>query len=60
MHAFVRVKNGHFPGVDYFVAWHGFDELGYEVAKFDDEDVDRLEVTAETRWLPAWGPPAKL
>ncbi len=48
MNAFVRVKNGHFSGVDYYMAWQGFDELGYEVVKFDEEDVDRLEVTAET------------
>jgi hypothetical protein len=48
MKAFVRVKNGHFSGVDYFAAWHGFDELGYEVLRFDDEDVGRLDVTAQT------------
>src|SRR5215831_4298986 len=48
MKAFVRIKNGHFSGVDYYAAWHGFDELGYEVVTFDEEDIDQLDVTAET------------
>jgi hypothetical protein len=48
MRAFVKIKNGHFPGVDFYSTWHGFDELGYEVLKFDEQDIDQLEVTAET------------
>ncbi len=60
MKAFVRVKNGHFPGVDYYVAWHGFDELGYEVFCFDEDDVDSLEVTAETPLVAGLGTARKI
>ncbi len=60
MKAFVRVNNGHFPAMDYFVAWHGFDELGYEVVTFEDEDLDSLEVTAETPVVAGLGTARKL
>jgi hypothetical protein len=48
MKAFVQTVNGHFPEADYYLAWRGFDELGYEVVKFDQPDIGALEITGET------------
>lgn len=48
MKAFVKVRKGNFPDVNYYVAWKGFDEIGYEVVKFEEEDQDKIEVTEDT------------
>ena len=48
MKAYVKVRKGNFPDVNYFVAWKGFDETGYEVVKFEEDQESTIDVTEET------------
>ncbi len=48
MRAFVKVRKGNFPDVNYYMAWKGFDEIGYEVIKFEEDTESTIEVTEET------------
>lgn len=48
MKAFVKVRKGNFPDVNYYMAWKGFDEIGYEVVKFEEDQESTIEVTDQT------------
>lgn len=48
MKAYVKVRKGNFPDSNYFLAWKGFCEIGYEVIKFEEEEIDNLEISKET------------
>lgn len=48
MNAFVKTRMGNFPDVNYYLAWKGFCEIGYPVIKFEEEDVDKLEIFRDT------------
>jgi len=48
MKAFVKVRKGNFPDVNYYLAWKGFCEIGYDVIKFEEEEIDNLEISKET------------
>jgi len=48
MKAFVKVRKGNFPDVNYFMAWKGFDEIGYEVIKFEEDQESTIDVTEDT------------
>lgn len=46
--AYVKVRKGNFPDVNYYMAWKGFNDIGYEVVKFEDEEQDKIEVSEDT------------
>jgi len=46
--AFVKVRKGNFPDVNYYMAWKGFDETGYEVIKFEEDQEGTIDVSPET------------
>lgn len=46
--AFVKVRKGNFPDVNYYLAWKGFDEIGYEVVKFEEDQEATIEVAEDT------------
>lgn len=46
--AFVKTRKGNFPDVNYYMAWKGFDEIGYEVIKFGDEEEHTIDVSEDT------------
>jgi len=48
MKAFVKTRKGNFPDVNYYVAWKGFDEIGYEVIKFEEDFEATIPVTEQT------------
>jgi hypothetical protein len=31
--AFVKVRKGNFPDVNYYMAWKGFNDIGYMIGK---------------------------
>lgn len=39
MNAFVKTTRGNFPNPNFYAAWKGFTELGYEVVLFEDQDL---------------------
>lgn len=42
MNAFVKTTKGNFPNQNFYLAWKGFDEMKYEVIKFEEEELDDL------------------
>ena len=48
MKAYVKVRKGNFPDVNYYMAWKGFDEIGYEVVKFEEDQEVTIEVAEDT------------
>lgn len=46
--AFVKVRNGQFPDVNYYLAWKGCNDIGYEVIKFEENEQDTIEVYNDT------------
>jgi|ERR1035437_6901380 hypothetical protein len=46
--AYVKVRKGNFPDSNYYTAWKGFDEIGYEVTKFEEDQEGIIEVTPDT------------
>ena len=46
MKAFVKTTNGTFADVNFYLAWKGFNEMGYSVVLMDD--VDKAEITIDT------------
>jgi hypothetical protein len=40
MNAFVKTTKGNFPNQNFYLAWKGFDEMCYEVIKFEEEDLE--------------------
>jgi hypothetical protein len=48
MTAFVKTRKGNFPDVNFYLAWKGFVEIGYDVIKFEEEEIDNLDIRADT------------
>jgi hypothetical protein len=48
MKAFVKVNNGTFPNVNFYLAWEAFNTMGYSVTLFEEKDIDNLDITADT------------
>ena len=46
--AYVKVRKGNFPDVNYYAAWKGFDEIGYQVVKFEEDQESTIEVSENT------------
>lgn len=40
MKAFVKVNNGCFPNVNFYLAWEAFNQMGYSVTCFEEKDYD--------------------
>lgn len=40
MNAFVKTTKGNFPNQNFYLAWKGFDEMKYEVIKFEEEELN--------------------
>ena len=38
--AFVKTTKGNFPNQNFYMAWKGFTETGYDVIKFEEEELD--------------------
>jgi hypothetical protein len=48
MKAFVKVNNGTFPNLNFYMAWEGFNTMGYDVQLFEEKDIDNIGITKET------------
>ena len=48
MKAFVKTNNGTFPNLNFYMAWEGFNTMGYETVLFEEKDIDTLDITPET------------
>jgi hypothetical protein len=48
MKAYVKVRKGNFPDVNYYTAWKGFVEMGYDVFKFEEDQEGTIDVTEDT------------
>ena len=48
MRAYVNVNNGRFPNVNFFLAWEGFNRMGYSVTLFEEKDIPTLDITLDT------------
>jgi hypothetical protein len=48
MKAFVKVNNGTFPNVNFYLAWEAFNTMGYDVVLFEEKDIDTLDIIPET------------
>lgn len=46
--AFVKVRKGNFPDVNYYMAWKGLVEIGYDVVKFEEDQEGTIEVAEDT------------
>jgi hypothetical protein len=40
MKAFVKTNNGTFPNLNFYMAWEGFNAMGYNVTLFEEDDYD--------------------
>lgn len=48
MKSFVKVNNGCFPNLNYYMAWEAFNQMGYSVTLFEEKDIDNLDITINT------------
>ena len=48
MRAYVKVRKGNFPDSNYYLAWKGFVEVGYDVIKFEEDQEGTIDVTPDT------------
>ena len=48
MKSFVKVNNGCFPNVNFYLAWEAFIQMGYSVTLFEEKDIDTLDITVDT------------
>ena len=48
MKAFVKVNNGTFPNVNFYLAWEALTFMGYSVTLFEEKDIDNLDITVDT------------
>jgi hypothetical protein len=48
MKAFVKVNNGTFPNLNFYLAWEAFNTLGYSVTLFEEKDIETLDITTAT------------
>lgn len=48
MKAFVKVNNGTFPNLNFFLAWEALNTMGYSVTLFEEKDIPNLDITAAT------------
>ena len=46
--AFVKVRKGNFPDANYYAAWKGFNDMGYEVVKFEEDTEATIDVHEDT------------
>jgi len=46
--AYVKVRKGNFPDANYYMAWKGFVEIGYEVVKFEEDQEGTIGVSENT------------
>lgn len=48
MRAFVKATNGVFANLNFYMAWEGFNTMGYSVTLFEEKDIPTLDVTPDT------------
>jgi ATP-grasp domain, R2K clade family 2 len=48
LNAFVKVNNGTFPNQNSYLAWEGLNTMGYSVTLFEENDIDKLNITKDT------------
>jgi hypothetical protein len=48
MKAFVKVNNGTFPNLNFYLAWEAFNQMGYSVTLFEEKDIPNLDISVET------------
>ena len=48
MKAFVKTNNGTFPNLNFYLAWEAFNTMGYSVSCFEEQDIDKLDITPLT------------
>jgi len=48
MKAFVKVNNGTFPNLNFYLAWEALTFMGYEVTLFEEKDLATLDITPGT------------
>lgn len=48
MRAYVKVNNGTFPNVNFYLAWESFNQMGYSVTLFEEKDIPNLDISVET------------
>jgi DUF971 family protein len=46
--AFVKVRKGNFPDKNYYIAWKGLVENGYNVIKFEEDDEGTIDAREDT------------
>jgi len=48
MKAFVKVNNGTFPNLNFYLAWEALTFMGYDVVLFEEKDLATLDITPGT------------
>ena len=48
MRAFVKTNGGSFPNLNFYMAWEGFNQMGYSVTLFEEKDIETLDITKDT------------
>jgi hypothetical protein len=48
MKSFVKVNNGTFPNLNFYMAWEAFNTMGFGVQLFEEKDIPILDITRET------------
>lgn len=48
MKAYVKTNNGTFPNLNFYLAWEGFNQMGYSVTLFEEKDIPNLDISVET------------
>lgn len=48
MKSFVKVNNGTFPNLNFYLAWEAFNQMGYSVTLFEEKDIPNLDISVET------------
>ena len=48
MRAFVKVNNGTFPNLNFYLAWEALTFMGYSVTLFEEKDIDNLDISVNT------------
>lgn len=48
MKAFVKVNNGCYPNLNFYLAWEAFNTMGYSVTCFEEKDIPTLDITPAT------------
>lgn len=48
MKAFVKTNNKCFSNINFYLAWDAFNQMGYEVTLFDENEIPTLDISVET------------